>query len=163
MRWVRNIFEVILPPMYKGLKIFVEYAVIPIHWYYDNCVEEEVEEEEIISAEPVEEIEEEMYLRTEHHLEHPICQCYYDGDFSSYNWHIHFHDGTKVGLTISCKKCGTELKVPNKNFRARIVVKNVDEERKNYNKAKTKQDKEEEKKFVPKVLEFPNREEDGSE
>lgn len=104
-----------------------------------------------------------MYLRTEHHLEHPICQCFYRGDFESYSWSIYQETTEKVGLIILCDMCGVELKIPNEHFRARVAVHNFDEEKKNYNKAKKNQEHKEEKKFIPKVLEFPNREEENSE
>lgn len=107
--------------------------------------------------------EELMFLRTEHHLDKPICQCYYSGSHGGYEWGIWLDKTGKAGLLIVCKDCDIELRIPNSGFKARILVKNADEEKLKYNQAKKKQEFDEEKKFVPKVLEFPNREEDQTE
>ena len=93
------------------------------------------------------------YIRSEHHLDAPLCNCYYDADFENYSWSV-FVAKEGTGLKISCPMCEVKLEIPQKSFRARFVIK-ADESKKKYNKAVKKQEKEEERVPVLKLLEFP--------
>lgn len=96
-----------------------------------------------------------MYIITEHHLEHPICDCFYKEEFPHYTWGTFLDErNNKRGLRIYCEICKTVLEIPGGRFKARVTVHNYDKDRKEYSQTKAGQNQEEKKPNL-KVLEFP--------
>ena len=62
-----------------------------------------------------------MFKNITINLERPICKC----DKGNLIWGIHADEKNQAGLTIGCRSCNMEVKVPNKLFVANWQVGNV--------------------------------------
>jgi len=59
-----------------------------------------------------------MYVRNEIVITGPICKCpEYD-----LGWSHYYDQDDHIGLEISCNTCGTLLRVPKKEYKARFVL-----------------------------------------
>lgn len=58
-----------------------------------------------------------MFKRITINLSGPICSC----ERQNISWGIWLDDKNQAGLTLTCKDCNTQLKIPNSKFVAGIT------------------------------------------